>query len=1003
MSIVTVRPNALPGIGLFGDYLVIGASGSGSAPDQINDDLDTTGISTTGPSYGLETGYPAPTPPAGGTLRAARLRARVIGNGSLRFIQINGTGPEGAPYFTDAYFNTAAPLTLTIAELPITSVPGSIIARTDAYSGSTSIQILELYYDFVYVVPAFTIVTAPASGETIATNRPHLNLGAYYDTDGPFPDAYQVKVFTQAQVAAGGFNPSTTTPQIDSGSQVPHGPAAPSYTGGQAYRDEDTVLPDGDYAAFGRFAQHVNGAELWGAWSQLPDGEEFTVDAPAPDTPDMTLTPDPDQGRMRIDLQGHIGDSPNALIEVQRSINGGVSWEQLRTDQGGDAEGTVLAIGIGSDPPPVTVYDYEGGNGQVVSYRARGIYVNFLIADSDSTYSGWTDKQSSSWEDDTPQDWLKNPINPAQNLRVVLASYPGKSSGARQSAMQPLGATKPIVVADTRGGDTGSLQILSDSDETRTAIDNLLRANVPLLLQVGPNEHEPDRYMVLGDQTRTRSVDKSWVGYMVDEFQWIEVDRPTGPLTWDSAQYKETLMLMSPQAAWFWEESDPGLPANSLNDQFTAADGTVLSSHTADSGDTWTQHSAAATTAVITSNRIRPNTSASAIYYSSDVPASADYVVEAQVRVVTNVGGQSIGIDARLSTGADTTYQLLGLGFGGSRVDWYLTKRVAGTQTILAGPWQDNGMSAGTDRTIQLKVEQNSIAGIIQGVSRLDVGADSAITAAGRAGVVLNGGTSSTGFHMNYVQSRPLKGGAANNGLVIDSAGVSTTQGGFLVGEYTLAAPSLPSIGVQSIHSHNQPDKGGWGYMPLYTPFATNAKRTFVGSMYLDPAGGGVPCMFAGQGLSSDSSAALPVLEAVFDGGFPHRVHYNSNVSVMGVFGSAIWYDVLPEGEWFHWALTVEDNVPTGYQTIHLFINGKTMDNVHQISTGIPGPNQDNSVKQVQWSANSGPYVVGTRGEGGARSAGGHAIDGEHGPQAVFNRILTASEIQSLAQSAGLY
>jgi hypothetical protein len=87
-------------------------------------------------------------------------------------------------------------------------------------------------------------------------------------------------------------------------------------------------------------------------------------------------------------------------------------------------------------------------------------------------------------------------------------------------------------------------------------------------------------------------------------------------------------------------------------DSFTGAASTVLSARPDDTGQTWTKHSttAASTTVLTNTNRIRKNGTGEAAYYSSAVPASADYAVEADLLGVTPLMAthDSAGVEGRL-------------------------------------------------------------------------------------------------------------------------------------------------------------------------------------------------------------------------------------------------------------------------------------------------------------------------------------------------------------------
>lgn len=160
------------------------------------------------------------------------------------------------------------------------------------------------------------------------------------------------------------------------------------------------------------------------------------------------------------------------------------------------------------------------------------------------------------------------------------------------------------------------------------------------------------------------------------------------------------------------------------NDTFTDTNGTSLASHTSDSGHTWTNRGGGSALAINT-NRVNTVTGGQSFdgYYSSAVPASADYDVQADI---TATGTQTPpGITGRQATGADTCYHV--------RIEagtWHLRSRVAGTVTDLGSYTGDTPSGL----TNMLRMVGSSIEVLNNGVSRISV-TNSDVTATGRPGV----------------------------------------------------------------------------------------------------------------------------------------------------------------------------------------------------------------------------------------------------------------------------
>lgn len=448
--------------------------------------------------------------------------------------------------------------------------------------------------------------------------------------------------------------------------------------------------------------------------------------------------------------------------------------------------------------------------------------------------------------------------------------------------------------------------------------------------------------------------------------------------------YEQALLDLGPQYAFlFRDQADTGPSAATLTDNFTDVDGTVLDTgpHTADSGDTWTRHPSASSGAIITSNRLRSSAATGAeigLHYSSDVPGNADYLVTARFVQMTDTG--TTAIMARLSTSAYNGYALLYIpGFN----LWVLARYDAGVNTNLAT--YGDSLSNGEERTGTLKVQGESISGLVDGVVRMEA-TDTTYTAVGRAGLFTTGTTTpqTTGVHLDWFVSRPIKtqvitSWGSNRLVGLNSGEVTQGTNGFRPGEGSLDTVASPQ-------------KGGWteAFAGLYNPFTSGASRTFVGMARIDSNTSSPQVLFGSRGTAG-ATQPVCVLEAVYEASDNAltRVHYISNVEVQGIFGPQIWFGVLPVGQWFHWALTVVDNGTT--QTTELFINGKSCGNGVAVTA------------QPTWDANAGGYQLGMRGEGSYTATPSHALVGAHGANAVYTSVLTGQQILRLAQVANLF
>jgi hypothetical protein len=177
--------------------------------------------------------------------------------------------------------------------------------------------------------------------------------------------------------------------------------------------------------------------------------------------------------------------------------------------------------------PDINAYDYEAPNGTDVTYRARAVHE---FPSGDESFSDWVEATPTSWS--STDTWLKHPSRPSLNVTVDLASYAGGTiaRAGRRSKAQPLGSTDAVVITDTRESDSGTVSIIAQSDDERDDLAAMFDTLAPLLLQVRPTDHEPDRYLALGDHSTARGIDKSFGVGTYENLPWDEVPRPSGPL-----------------------------------------------------------------------------------------------------------------------------------------------------------------------------------------------------------------------------------------------------------------------------------------------------------------------------------------------------------------------------------------------------------------------------------------------------------------------------------------
>ncbi len=496
MTVVTTRPNATNSAG---GWL---PSGGGNRHAKLNDDSDSSYV-TGEPNDFMYLGFAEPTIPSGGLVKSIAVRLRNAKSGG--FPNLTATVyPDGAGA-ADLCSGSSFPgwttaVTSTIASAAFSATPTDLVVLLGlAGSPGSTLLLYEAFVDTVYVAKPVTAPSAP-SGTLTATNLPAVQWANTLDADGGPQTHYVVKVFSAAQYGAGGFDPATSTPTASTVT-VREG-ADTSWT-------PTVVLPNATYRAYVWVAQTVNGVAHWSD----PAYTGFVINASLPAVPDTpVLTAEPVNGRIKVHVEGNSGSATTTHLEVQRSEDG-TTWEPLRllTDTAGVIAGTSADL-----------YDYEAPNGTVMSYRVRAHHTasDLVVA------SAWATVAAGSWS--SSDWWLKCPESPTLNQVVTPHSIPSYQRPARQGVFQPLGRADTVIVADKRGAPRGTLALDIDTYAQAVAIDELLDAQLPLLLQAPPQHHWPDRYIWFGDQDRARWIDKAWIEPVVDTLAWFEVLPPPG-------------------------------------------------------------------------------------------------------------------------------------------------------------------------------------------------------------------------------------------------------------------------------------------------------------------------------------------------------------------------------------------------------------------------------------------------------------------------------------------
>lgn len=194
-------------------------------------------------------------------------------------------------------------------------------------------------------------------------------------------------------------------------------------------------------------------------------------------------------------------------------------------------------------------------------------------------------------------------------------------------------------------------------------------------------------------------------------------------------------------------------PSDFVTDTFTEAGASTqdLNTHTGELGATWTHHPHANYTSTTILDQTLDEiytTQGTTAYFASGTPPSADYCAEGVI-VVYSLASANASVAVRMDTTADTMY-IFRLNSGTS---WDVRKIVAGTATTLPAATTDttNLPGVGESRTMKLCVVGTTLSAYVDGVQLSTLGGtDSAISAAGKAGIRYSGiVSSSTGYHFS--------------------------------------------------------------------------------------------------------------------------------------------------------------------------------------------------------------------------------------------------------------
>lgn len=483
MGTVTLVPDAL--VTQKGSFTLGG--GAVSTLVALNDGSDTTyftAASTLANSYSGTFRFPALSIPAGAIVQSvvARIRyshanylndyemiqpesiavGKPVGTGTTFYTYTSGEHPTLWSEATSVQVWTGPPraqgydgqyLGKLLAEKPGARLYAGIKAERNTAHNDARIYALEL----VVTYNELPTVTVQQPTGVVGVSRPPV-AWTHTDPEDDPQAIVHVKFYTSAQVAAGGFDPDFTVP-VDE------------------YQEWRTVAnltptrplsPNGGYSAYVRTAQPaVSGIQMLSAWAS----SAFTLTVTGPTISTFTANHDPAVNAIQVNAAGGATfPHANYTIALQRSFNGGTTWEDV------PAELTTV------NPTARTLeyWDYRLAGGTTVHYRVQARSFN---GSGDPVSSNWSSPVS---ETMPPFDewWLRDLSDPLA-LSMILRVLPGfaETWPIPQTVGYGLGDTGATVTTDGAKDDvlTGEIDLLDQ--DAYDQFKQMIKSGNTLLLQ----------------------------------------------------------------------------------------------------------------------------------------------------------------------------------------------------------------------------------------------------------------------------------------------------------------------------------------------------------------------------------------------------------------------------------------------------------------------------------------------------------------------------------------
>lgn len=497
-----------------GDWISFGSG-------QLNDELDTTyKYFQSLYQYGIALVNIASIPwDANIAIKSLRVRARIASStGSPVYTQVTvftGTGrvliSQGDSY--QLLHNGTSFVEVATGQRVASLLPseGPVQVIFHPVSGDPSInspEISEVYLDVEFIYPPIPTLNYP-TGTYTTTSGPGFSF-TFFSQDSLAQTAYRYLIYTSAQVAASGFIPGTTVPEYDSG--IVYSSAKTGYL---------KALPNGSYRVYFAVAQTVNGALQWSLWTNPSNTtyKDYTLNITPPAAPTVTATADDVNARIELTVTGAgAANSVQDLYQLERSLDAGVTWEQVRGD---NSSGYIDSVGGVRQ-----WHDYETANGESVVYRARTITYDTLGNVLVGAYS--SNSSSVAWS--STSTWLKVITDPSLNRTIIVRAFGDEGYDVPMGTFQGLDSDEVVTVSGVRRARPDStFTILVQTLAEREAIQSILALGVPILVQAGSRSSGwagESKYLQVGRVIVSRPTRAGWSHLRDVTMPYTEVDRP---------------------------------------------------------------------------------------------------------------------------------------------------------------------------------------------------------------------------------------------------------------------------------------------------------------------------------------------------------------------------------------------------------------------------------------------------------------------------------------------